>query len=350
MRGRDRLSSTIRIFSPADQRRRRPLSVTERTSIWETALYALKVAFDENKNELDSYDDRLADAIDTANEAIGGFSWVMDVYSPLAIDLNGDGIETINHLDMAGIFDFNLGVEVTSHGWLSPDDGFLAWDRNMNGKIDDASELLGGRTLDGFSQLSLFDDNGDGAIDVNDAIWAELLIWQDTNSDTVSQHDELSYISDRGVTSLILSADITTRQNNGNLVLLESFATSQSGEMLEFSDVYFRIATSDESLLSSSSSDSKVVFGTSADDLVLGSAEDQIFFGGSGSDTFVFNENSGSDIIYDFDLTHDKLDLREWGEKDTLTAEVTDDGLLISGACGSVLLLGIAEYDGINLI
>ncbi|WP_166507184.1 hypothetical protein [Frigidibacter mobilis] len=140
----------------------------------------------------------MADAIDTANEAIGGFSWVMDVYSPLAIDLNGDGIETINHLDMAGIFDFNLGVEVTSHGWLSPDDGFLAWDRNMNGKIDDASELLGGRTLDGFSQLSLFDDNGDGAIDVNDAIWAELLIWQDTNSDTVSQHDELSYISDRG--------------------------------------------------------------------------------------------------------------------------------------------------------
>lgn len=60
---------------------------------------------------------------------------------------------------------------------------------------------------------------------------------------------------------MILSADITTRQNNGNLVLLESFATSQSGEMLEFSDVYFRIATSDESLLSSSSSDSKVVFG-----------------------------------------------------------------------------------------
>ena len=61
--------------------------------------------------------------------------------TPIAIDLNGDGIHTIARADFGGSFDLlGTGTGIQS-GWLSSNDGFLAVDRNGNG-IMDANEYV----------------------------------------------------------------------------------------------------------------------------------------------------------------------------------------------------------------
>jgi hypothetical protein len=81
--------------------------------------------------------------------------------SPLVLDLDGDGVETIGtsakiHFDHDG----NQFAETT--GWVGKDDGLLVWDRNSNGRIDDGSELFGnnsrlaagGKAANGFDALA----------------------------------------------------------------------------------------------------------------------------------------------------------------------------------------------------
>lgn len=56
--------------------------------------------------------------------------------------------------------------------------GFLALDRNGNGRIDDGSELFGARSGNGFAELAQLDDDGNGWIDESDAAFAQLRIWR----------------------------------------------------------------------------------------------------------------------------------------------------------------------------
>ncbi|CUU77667.1 hypothetical protein [Campylobacter hyointestinalis] len=52
---------------------------------------------------------------------------------PLILDLNGDGVQTINLYDSDIFFDFNNTTNMkTNTGWISKEDGFLVYDRNSN--------------------------------------------------------------------------------------------------------------------------------------------------------------------------------------------------------------------------
>ena len=55
--------------------------------------------------------------------------------------------------------------------------GFLALDKNKDGKINDGSELFGTRSGDGFKDLASYDEDGNGWIDENDSIWKDLKVW-----------------------------------------------------------------------------------------------------------------------------------------------------------------------------
>ncbi len=80
--------------------------------------------------------------------------------NPAAIDLDGDGLETVG--TNAGILFDQTGSGVRmGTGWVSKDDGFLALDHNGNGMIDSGRELFGDSTFkngvelatDGFDAL-----------------------------------------------------------------------------------------------------------------------------------------------------------------------------------------------------
>lgn len=75
-----------------------------------------------------------------------------------AFDLDGDG--TQERLPMIG------------------GSGFLAFDRNGNGRIDDGRELFGPASGDGFAELAQLDGDGNGWIDEADAAWSGLRVWK----------------------------------------------------------------------------------------------------------------------------------------------------------------------------
>jgi len=144
---------------------------------------------------------------------------------PLALDLDGDGIETVSA--NSGItFDFNGDGLKTGTGWLSGDDGFLVLDRNGNGAIDNGSELFGVDTVksdgtlakDGFDALRDLDSNGDGVFDAYDLLFEQMRVWQDKNQDGISQADELKSLTELGISAIHLDSNSRNTLNNGNRI------------------------------------------------------------------------------------------------------------------------------------
>ena len=79
--------------------------------------------------------------------------------------------------------------------------GFLALDKNNDGKINDGSELFGTRSGDGFKDLAAYDNDGNGWIDENDDIWNKLKIMTyDENG-----KEQLYTLAQAGVGAICLS-------------------------------------------------------------------------------------------------------------------------------------------------
>ncbi len=94
--------------------------------------------------------------------------------------------------------DFPIG-EATRTEWISADSPWLALDRDGSGCIESSEELFAG-----FSTLTPYDDNGDGLIDKNDAIFAELVLWSDGNQDKQCERTELEPLKEAGIESIDL--------------------------------------------------------------------------------------------------------------------------------------------------
>ncbi|WP_127471633.1 hypothetical protein [Thiomicrorhabdus aquaedulcis] len=58
--------------------------------------------------------------------------------------------------------------------------GYLVLDRNQNHRADDGSELFGTQSGNGFADLALHDQDDNGWIDENDAVFSQLSVWHTT--------------------------------------------------------------------------------------------------------------------------------------------------------------------------
>lgn len=179
-----------------------------------------------------------------------GMGGAKKAVSPLILDLDGDGVETLSYT--SGIFfDHDGDGFAEETGWVGKDDGLLVWDRNGNGQIDDGSELFGnnaylpggGRASDGFAALALFDSNGDGKIDANDERFHELRVWRDSNSSAGVDAGELMTLSEANVRSI----DLGYTRNpggvdaQGNNHALAGGYTRTDGSVRGMNDVWFAI-------------------------------------------------------------------------------------------------------------
>lgn len=157
---------------------------------------------------------------------------------PLVLDLNHDGI--INTLSLASsktFFDLdNDGMSELS-GWVAPSDGILVYDRDENGRIDSSAEVFGKANKDGFTELKeVGDSNGDNVFDANDTLYNTLKVWTDTNSDGISQADELHTLSELNISSISLTKVATSIDSNGNTVT-ETGSFIQDGQTYIAADV-----------------------------------------------------------------------------------------------------------------
>ena len=172
--------------------------------------------------------------------------------SPIVIDLNNDGINTLS-LDYTRNFDLDNNGFAEATGWVQKDDALLAYDRNGNGKIDNGGELFGNYTLsdnyyshtsgntNGFNALKEFDTNNDGIIDKNDKDFDKLLLWQDKNSNAVTDEGELIKLSDK-IKSINLNYKEISTDNNGNSIRQTSDATLNDGTKVKADDVWFKVS------------------------------------------------------------------------------------------------------------
>lgn len=94
---------------------------------------------------------------------------------PLVLDLAGNGFST-SGLQRSVRFDLDADGTLDQISVPTGDDALLAFDRNANGRIDNGRELFGDQhgAANGFAELAKHDDNGDGRIDRQDAIFERL--------------------------------------------------------------------------------------------------------------------------------------------------------------------------------
>ena len=83
---------------------------------------------------------------------------------------------------------------------LNSSSGYLALDINGDNSINNGSELFGTKSGNGFYDLSLYDDDGNGWIDEADEVFSKLLIW----SKDEYGNDILYHLKDKGIGAICL--------------------------------------------------------------------------------------------------------------------------------------------------
>jgi len=97
----------------------------------------------------------------------------ISVTDPIAVDLDGDGLEFVPAFASGIAFDLDDDGFDEPSAWVRPDDGLLALDANGNGVVDGPSEFVLNMQVDGadtdLEALASYDSNGNGALDAGDA-------------------------------------------------------------------------------------------------------------------------------------------------------------------------------------
>lgn len=94
---------------------------------------------------------------------------------PLVLDFGGPAAALS---DVRFSFDLDADGTLDEVPMMAGGTGFLAFDRNANGRIDDGKELFGPTTGAGFEELAMLDSDGNGWIDESDPAFEQLRIWR----------------------------------------------------------------------------------------------------------------------------------------------------------------------------
>ncbi|MCM1158125.1 MAG: hypothetical protein NC300_04950 [Bacteroidales bacterium] len=127
---------------------------------------------------------------------------------PLVINLDS---QTASVSDQKFYFDLDADGKKEEISSLGSGSGFLAYDKNGDGVINDGSELFGTKSGDGFADLAKYDEDGNGWIDENDRIFDKLKVWiKDENG-----NDRLLNLKEADVGAIYLgSADTRFHLND----------------------------------------------------------------------------------------------------------------------------------------
>ncbi|WP_157833737.1 hypothetical protein [Hydrogenovibrio kuenenii] len=94
---------------------------------------------------------------------------------PLVINFGSD---TVQLQDTSFAFDMQANGKTGKYASLGKGSGYLTFDANGDGKVTDGSELFGTKTGNAYGELAQYDDDHNGWIDENDAIFKRLKLWQ----------------------------------------------------------------------------------------------------------------------------------------------------------------------------
>lgn len=173
--------------------------------------------------------------------------------SPLVVDLDGDGVETVG-VSEGVYFDHDGNGFAEKSGWVGKDDGILVRDINNNGTIDNGTELFGNNSvlssgenaLNGFEALKELDSNKDGVFNSSDEAWNTVKVWKDSNQNGIVDNSELLSLEQANI------AGINLNYNEQELVDGNGNTHAQTGKIIKtdgssgtITDVWFDADTAD---------------------------------------------------------------------------------------------------------
>ncbi len=164
------------------------------------------------------------------------------IVDPLVFDLKGDGFDfrpTEDGVD----FDFQGDGEKQRTAFIQGDDALLFLDRDHQGVVRDGRQLFGNTDgyANGFEKLRQHDDNGDGVIDEQDAVFEELRLWVERNGNGVCEAEETLSLREAGITSINLHYENTrVEDGKGNLIGQAGGFTRTDGSQGAAADVWWR--------------------------------------------------------------------------------------------------------------
>ncbi|ESQ89969.1 hypothetical protein ABENE_13265 [Asticcacaulis benevestitus DSM 16100 = ATCC BAA-896] len=139
-------------------------------------------------------------------------AWNYIPWTPIALDLDGDGLN-LSTVDASEVVVKTAGGGLSKVAWVGPTDGFLAVDRDGDGKINKLSEISftqdkPGATSD-LEGLKTWDTNGDGLLNSRDANFNKILLWVDANQNGRSTTRELRTLTEAGIAAIDLNGVAT---------------------------------------------------------------------------------------------------------------------------------------------
>ncbi len=137
------------------------------------------------------------------------------------------------------LFDLDCDGREDEIAGLQPGCGFLAFDKNEDGIINNGMELFGPESGNGFTDLSAFDTDSNLWIDENDQIFDSLSIWRPDEQGV----DSLQSLKEAGVGAISLSnvGTLFTLQGSDNAILGQVTANgiflTEKGEVRSLQEV-----------------------------------------------------------------------------------------------------------------
>ena len=169
-----------------------------RFSISGVTIYKLVLPTDQNLDFDITATDRDGDVSATASLSI-----LVDATPPVALDLNGDGLNFLS-LDAGVTHDYGHGIVATA--WVAPDDGLLAHQTGSGLDLVFTDDAAGAKTdLQGLAIA--YDSNHDGQLTSADTAWGAFGVWQDANSNGVVDTGEFKTLDQAGIAAIDLTAN-----------------------------------------------------------------------------------------------------------------------------------------------
>jgi len=225
---------------------------------------------------------------------------------PIAIDLDGDGFHFTDVDDSDVFFEVNQDGWRRRIAWPERGDGLLAVDLDGNGKIERADEIsfvphAPHASTDLAALRAAFDSNGDGVFDARDAEWHRFGIWQDGNTNGVTDPGEFRSLDEMGIVSINLQGDSQFRVVDGQTIHGVGQATTANGQSLALADVTLRFRNETRLRTGTSQGGAEEIEVPMPQQVqgqaLVGTAEPELVLGTAGSDKF--DLRAGGDWVLD---------------------------------------------------
>ncbi len=173
--------------------------------------------------------------------------------APVAIDLDGDGIDYLP-IDAGVVFTDEPSGESVNTAWVGPEDGMLAIDADGSGTINQSKEYVftewsENADTDMEAIAEVFDTNQNGQLDAGDEAWDQFGVWQDADSDGVTDEGEFVPLSELGVDSIALTYNADSQAGtaaDGDVTVHgQSTVTFNDGSTTIAEDTSFAIQAAD---------------------------------------------------------------------------------------------------------